>query len=295
MAQDVSPREKEAPLSNTFTVGCVQNCAGPDMDASLARSVELTRQARDLGAHLICLPEFFSCLDVARDRFEVGPYAEAEHPVLPVYRELAGELGAWILLGSIAVRSDEDKIRNRSILIDAAGAVVASYDKVHLFDVDLSEGECYRESNWVAPGDRAQVAPTPWGLMGLSVCYDLRFAYLYRALAQAGAIFLTIPAAFTKTTGQAHWHVLNRARAIETGSFVFAPGQSGVHGEGVTYGHSLIVDPWGRVLADGGEDEGVIIAEIDPARAEEARRMIPALKHDRPFADPDEKAMRAAG
>ena len=181
---------------------------------------------------------------------------------------------------------------NRSLLIDAAGEVVARYDKLHLFDVSLRGCERYRESDTVKPGAAAVVAPTPWGLLGLSICYDVRFPQLYRALAQAGASYLAIPSAFTRTTGEAHWHVLVRARAIETGAYVFAPAQSGLHAEGRrTYGHSLIVDPWGAVLADAGEEEGAIVATIDPARVAEARRMIPALEHDRPFAEPAAPAL----
>ena len=165
-----------------------------------------------------------------------------------------------------------------------SGAVAARYDKIHLFDVDLPGGESYRESATIAPGACGVVADLPWGRLGLSICYDLRFAGLYRALAQAGADFLTVPAAFTRTTGQAHWHVLLRARAIETGCYVFAPCQYGVHaGDRATYGHSLIVDPWGQVLADGGEERGVVVAEVDPAAVARARAMIPALAHDRPF------------
>ncbi len=184
---------------------------------------------------------------------------------------------------------------NRAYMLDPKGGIVARYDKIHLFDVDLKGGETYRESDTVRGGDRAVLAPTPWCLVGMSICYDLRFAYLYRALAQAGASFLTIPAAFTHTTGKAHWHILVRARAIETGCFVFAPCQSGTHAEGRrTYGHSLVVDPWGEVLADGGEEEGFVTAVIDPAKVEEARRMIPALRHDRAFKAPAPPAKAAA-
>jgi len=185
---------------------------------------------------------------------------------------------------------------NRSLLIDSGGAIVARYDKIHLFDVDLVGGESYRESATVQAGDRPVLAPTPWGLMGLSICYDLRFAYLYRALAQAGALYLAIPAAFTHTTGSAHWHVLVRARAIETGCYVFAANQGGTHAEGKrTWGHSLNVDPWGKVLADGGEAVGFITAEIDPAEVEKARAMVPALRHDREFAKPSLPSLAAAG
>ncbi len=274
-------------MTDTFAVACIQSCAGADVEANVAETAKLVRAARRKGAHFVCLPEFFSCLHLSESGMEVGAAPEAHHPVLPRFRGLAKELGAWILLGSLAVRTDGGKQRNRSILLDASGRVVARYDKLHLFDVDLAGGERYRESDAFEPGGEAVLAATPWGPLGLSVCYDLRFAYLYRALAQAGARFLTVPAAFTKTTGKAHWHVLVRSRAIETGSYVFAPSQYGRHGTGETYGHSLVVDPWGRVLADGGEGPGFVMAEVDPAKVDEARRMIPALVHDRPFSGPE--------
>ena len=203
------------------------------------------------------------------------------------FSALARELDAWILLGSIAVTTDDGRLANRSVMFDPSGAVVARYDKVHLFDVDLAGGESYRESATIAPGERAVLADLPWGKLGLTICYDLRFPQLYRALAQAGADFLSVPAAFTKTTGEAHWHILLRARAIESGCFVLAPCQTGAHaGGGACYGHSLVVDPWGRVIADGGEETGIVTAEIDPAEVAKARAMIPALQHDRPFAAP---------
>jgi predicted amidohydrolase len=191
-------------------------------------------------------------------------------------------------VGSLAVKLDSnDKVANRSFLLDAVGNIVASYDKIHMFDVQLPSGETYRESATFKPGETAVVAPTPWGQLGMSVCYDVRFAVLYRALAQAGASILTVPAAFTRTTGKAHWHILLRARAIETGCFVVAAAQCGTHAEGrQTFGHSLIVDPWGEVLADGGEEVGVTLARIDTARVAEVRGMVPALSHDRVFSPP---------
>ena len=201
----------------------------------------------------------------------------------------------WLLIGSVAVDiarepgvpEGERRLANRSYLIDAQGAIVARYDKIHMFDVDLAGGESYRESNAFRPGGEAVLAPTPWGVLGMTVCYDLRFPQLYRGLAQEGADFLAIPSAFTVPTGKAHWHVLLRARAIETGCFVLAPAQWGEHAEGRhTYGHSLIVDPWGEVLADAGEGVGIVSARIDPARIAEARRMVPSLRHDRTFATP---------
>jgi predicted amidohydrolase len=213
---------------------------------------------------------------------------EAEHAMLAVFRELARETGAWLLLGSIVVREgDDERLRNRSFLIAPDGAVAQRYDKIHMFDVALEGGESYRESAAFRPGERAALAQLPWGVLGMTVCYDLRFPQLYRSLAQAGARFLTIPSAFTVPTGRAHWHVLLRARAIENFCFVFAPAQCGEHAEGRrTYGHSLIVAPWGEILAEGGDEPGVILAEIDPAKADEARSAVPSLTHDRPFAPP---------
>lgn len=270
-------------MQSTFKVACVQNRATEDLDASLTDACELIRAAHAAGADLICTPEFFSCLSMTADGLSVGGHPEPDHPALPVCRELAAELGTWLLLGSLAIRVESEKLRNRSYVIDATGGIVARYDKIHLFDVDLGPGESYRESDVLEPGDEAVNAPTPWGLLGLSVCYDLRFAYLYRALAQAGAMFLTVPAAFTKTTGKAHWHVMLRTRAIETGSYVFAPCQYGAHGKAETYGHSLVIDPWGEVLCDGGEERGFVIADVDTQKVEQARQRIPALQHDRPF------------
>lgn len=283
-------------MNDKLTVACIQNCAGPSLESNIEECTGFVRDAHRDGADLVCLPEYFSCLDVAETGFELGATIEEEHPALAQFSALAKELEVWILLGSLAIKAGPTKIRNRSYLIDGAGNVTARYDKIHLFDVELANGETYRESDGVEPGHHAIIAPTPWGTLGLSVCYDLRFAYLYRALAQAGASILTVPAAFTKTTGEAHWHVLLRSRAIETGSFVVAPCQYGRHGKAVTYGHSLIVDPWGAVLADGGTGPGVVMAEIELAKVDEARRMIPALRHDRTFSDPHSVPVkRAAG
>ena len=273
-------------MNKQFTVACIQNCAGLDIDVNLEESTDLVNAAQAKGADLVCLPEFFSCLEVTDRELRVGAFSEDQHPVIPHFSAVARDLGVWILLGSLAVKDDSQKVRNRSFLIDALGNIVARYDKLHMFDVDLSDGMSYRESDTLEAGDRAVVAPTPWGMVGLSVCYDLRFAYLYRALAQAGASCLTVPAAFTKTTGEAHWHVLLRSRAIETGCYVFAPCQYGRHGKAETYGHSLIVDPWGHVLADGGDGPGYVMADIELANVEKARKMIPALRHDRSFASP---------
>ncbi len=268
-------------MSTPFTVACVQNCATEDREATVVDALARVREAAKR-ADFVCLPEFFSCLALKERRLFTDPHPELEHPVLITFRELAASLDIWLLLGSLAVDSGAG-VRNRSFLLNNKGEISARYDKVHLFDVDLKGGESYRESDSFSAGGAAVTAALPWGTLGLSVCYDLRFPQLYRALAKSGADFLTIPAAFTRTTGQAHWHVLIRARAIENGSYVFAPSQCGRHGEAETFGHSLIVDPWGEVLADAGDQPGVIYADVDPARVAEVRGMIPALRHDRPF------------
>ena len=270
-------------MNETLRVACVQCNAGADLDAGIAAAEARTRAAVEQGARFVTLPEYFSQLDLRAGRLNVTAYAEAEHPALAAFRALAAELGVWMLLGSLPIAAGDGRAFNRSFLLDAEGHIVARYDKIHLFDVDLSEGERYRESDVIAPGDRAVTAGTPWGTVGLSICYDLRFPHLYRRLAKDGAAMLMVPAAFTRTTGRAHWHVLLRARAIENGAFVIAPAQCGEHGEGATYGHSLIVDPWGRVLADGGEEPGVVTAEIDLGEVARVRAKIPSLRHDRPF------------
>jgi predicted amidohydrolase len=274
-------------MATRFKVACVQNCAGPEIEPNLKDTATLCREAAGEGAQLICLPEYFSCLDL-KDNMVLGqPFPEESHPALARFRDLADELSVHLLLGSLAVETGEARFANRCYLLGPDGGVLARYDKIHLFDVDLPNGEIYRESGTVRPGGAAVLAPTPWGPLGLSVCYDLRFPMLYRSLAQAGAGMLAVPAAFTKTTGQAHWHVLMRARAIENGAYVFAPSQYGLHaGDRACYGHSLIVDPWGRVLADGGEGPGIISAEVDMAEVGKARGMIASLRHDRPFTPP---------
>jgi predicted amidohydrolase len=295
--------EREEPMSERFVVACVQMCAGEDLGANLTEAEAWVRQAQRQGASLVCLPEYFA--DDGRDAggrampgaiAEMRPHddpllrsahTEEAHPALPHFRALARELAVHLLLGSLAVKQATGRIHNRSYLLDTEGRVVSTYNKMHLFDVSLHGRESYLESNTVDPGDLLSLAPTPWGLLGLSICYDLRFAALYRALAHAGAAFLAVPAAFTQTTGAAHWHVLLRARAIETGSYVFAPDQCGIRSWGrATFGHSLIIDPWGRILADGGVAPGIILAEIDPARVAEVRAMIPALTHDRVWPPP---------
>jgi predicted amidohydrolase len=275
-------------MSAAFKVACVQLNAARDIAPNIATASRLIREARTAGADFILTPENTSMIEPKRALLLEKALPEAEHPGIPAFSALAAELGVWLLIGSMQIRLDATHCANRSFLFDPKGAIAARYDKIHMFDVDLAGGESYRESATFRPGSAAVVAELPWGRLGLSVCYDLRFAYLYRALAQAGASFLTVPAAFTVPTGRAHWHVLLRARAIETGSFVFAPAQCGTHAEGrTTYGHSLIVAPWGEILAEAGDEPTVITAEIDPAKVAAARGMVPALRHDRAFSGPE--------
>ncbi|HEX9790786.1 MAG TPA: carbon-nitrogen hydrolase family protein [Kiloniellales bacterium] len=283
-------------MSQIFTAACVQMTSGREPAGNIAAASALIREARAAGADLIMTPEITNMLEPKREAMLAKAAPEAENTALAAFRALAEELQVWLLIGSLAVRVAADKAANRSFLIGPAGRIAARYDKIHMFDVNVADGQSYRESRAFQAGGQAVIADLPWGRLGMTVCYDVRFAYLYRVLAQAGAAFLSVPAAFTKVTGEAHWHVLLRARAIETGCYVFAPAQCGTHAEGrQTFGHSLIVAPWGDVLADGGEAPGVILAEIDPARVESARAMVPALRHDRAFTGPDTKPLRAAG
>jgi predicted amidohydrolase len=281
-------------MTATFKAACVQVTAGRELAPNIETAVRLGREARKMGADFIAYPENVTMIEPIAAEALKKALPEAEHPAIPAFRALARETGAWILAGSLSIRAGDKKYANRSLLFDAGGTIVGRYDKLHLFDVDLAGGERYRESERIAPGERAVVAATPWGLLGMTICYDVRFPQLYRALAKAGALMFTVPAAFTEQTGRAHWHILNRARAIECGAFVIAAAQSGTHAQGRrTYGHSLIVDPWGEVLAEGGESEGVIVAEIDPAKSAEARRRIPALQHDRAFSGPEAMGLPA--
>ena len=270
--------------SRRFRAACIQTCSGREPDATIAAVGELIRAAAARGARFVMTPEQTALIETDRERLFARVETEDRCRSLARLRELADELDIWLLVGSLGIRTAGERLANRSFLIAPDGAVVARYDKIHMFDVSLANGETFRESANYAPGSQGVVAALPWGRLGMTVCYDLRFPHLYRALAQAGAKFLSVPSAFTRQTGEAHWHVLLRARAIETGSYVFAPAQGGRHETGrETYGHSLIVDPWGELIAEAGTEPGVIVADIDPARVAEARRRIPALEHDRPF------------
>jgi deaminated glutathione amidase len=283
-------------MSSSFTASCIQFTSARDYEPNIGVVSDLVRRARDGGADFVLTPENTGLTEPIGKLRREKARDEANHPVLAALREVARETGVWLLIGSLAVdlscelgtAEGERRLANRSYLVNPGGAVVARYDKIHMFDVDLVGGESYRESNAFRPGGRTVLAETPWGVLGMTVCYDLRFPHLYRALAQAGADFLAIPSAFTVPTGKAHWHVLMRARAIENGCFVFAPAQWGEHAEGRrTYGHSLIVDPWGAVLADAAEGVGIISARIGLDAIAKARRMVPSLQHDRPFTKPE--------
>ena len=267
-----------------FVAACVQMRSGRDPAANRDAAVAAVRQAVSRGAQYVQTPEMTSLVERDRSKLFDVVRSQDEDVTLAALRDVARETGTVIQIGSLAIRAG-DKIANRAFLIGADGTIVAAYDKLHLFDVDLPSGERWRESATYTGGACAVVAPTPWAEFGLGICYDIRFPALYRALAEAGASVLTAPACFTRQTGEAHWHVLQRARAIETGSFMISAAQGGRHEDGrETFGHSLIVDPWGRVLADAGDAEpGVILAEIDLSAVADARARIPSLQHGRPF------------
>lgn len=269
----------------TFRAGLVQLCAGRDVAANVAAASALIREAAAGGARYIQTPEVTTLIEPEGKRLFAATEPEETSGALAAFRELAAELGVWLHIGSMGVLLSSEKIANRAFLIRPDGTIAARYDKIHMFDVQLPGGESYRESKNFAPGDTAVVADLPWGRLGITICYDLRFAHLYRALAKAGAQMLAIPAAFTVPTGEAHWHALMRARAIETGCWVLAAAQAGTHESGrKTYGHSLVVSPWGEVVAEAdGVHPSVIFADVELKQTEEARRRIPALEHDRPF------------
>jgi predicted amidohydrolase len=267
-----------------FRAALVQLRSGRSVDANLDVAERLIRRAAQGGAIYVQTPENTALMELKPELTLQAAQTEQASAALERLRALARELGIYLHVGSLAIKLDAERVANRSYLIGPDGEIAARYDKLHLFDVDLAHGESHRESATCRPGAKAVVVDLPFGRLGLSICYDLRFPQLYRALATAGAEFIAVPAAFTRQTGEAHWHVLIRARAIETGAFVLAASQGGLHENGrATYGHSLIVSPWGEVLAEAGEDPGVIFAEVDLAAAAEARARIPALKHGREF------------
>lgn len=268
-------------------VACVQMRSGDDVMENLEFASGLIREAAGNGAGFVATPEN-TCLMAPDGGAKIEKtFEEAVDPALPKFCALAKELGITLLIGSLAIKTSATKTANRSYLIGPEGKIVARYDKIHLFDVELPSGEHYRESNTVSAGDRAVLADLGWAKIGMSICYDIRFPHLYRRLAKADAEILTVPSAFTVPTGKAHWHLLLRARAVENSCFVMAPAQGGAHANGrMTYGHSLIVGPWGEILAEGGEEPGIISAEIDLDEIGVVRARLPSLKHDRDFAGP---------
>jgi deaminated glutathione amidase len=275
----------------SFTAAMVQMRTGLLPEPSLEQASHLIREAAVAGADYVLTPEVSNMMQVNREALFEHLAAEEDDLSLKAYRALAAELKIHLHVGSLAVKASAERAANRSFLIGPDGAVIASYDKIHMFDIDLGNGESYRESANYQPGETAVISDLPWGRIGLTICYDVRFPALYRALAESGASFLTVPSAFTKKTGEAHWHTLLRARAIENGCFVFAAAQGGLHeNKRETYGHSLIIDPWGVVLAEAGTEPGIILAKIDPAKVETARKTVPSLQHGRRFSVADPKA-----
>jgi deaminated glutathione amidase len=268
----------------SFKAAMIQMRSGLQPGANVDAAVRYIGDAKSAGAEYVLTPEMTNILAANREQLFAAVVEEEADASLATLREVARKLGIYVHIGSLAIKISPDRAANRSFLIDPKGDILARYDKIHMFDVDLAGGESYRESRNYRPGELAVLADLPWGRLGLTVCYDLRFPALYRALAEAGATMLAIPSAFTKQTGEAHWHVLIRSRAIENGCFVFAAAQGGGHENGRdTFGHSLIVDPWGRIIAEGGTEPGVIVAEINPAEVANARARIPSLQHGRRF------------
>ena len=274
-------------MTTPVKIALIQTSSVREVAPNLDFVSQAVREAADAGASFVLTPENVAMLEPVRARALEKAEPEATHRAIPVFADLARKLGIHLLAGSLAVKREDGLLSNRSFLFDGDGRVVARYSKIHMFDVDLPNGERYRESSTFASGEEAVLAPSPFGAIGLTICYDLRFPHLYRALAQAGAAILTVPSAFTVVTGEAHWHVLLRARAIETGCFVLAPAQTGTHAEGRrTYGHSLAVAPWGEILGDAGTETGILYADLDLSRVADARARVPSLQHDRPFAPP---------
>ncbi len=271
-------------LDGTFRAALVQMRTRRTPQANLDEAADMIREAAGAGAQYVQTPEMTNIMELSREKLFAAVTPEEQDICLAAFRELARELKIHLHIGSLAIKASPDKAANRAFIIDPRGEIVARYDKIHMFDVDLAGGESYRESNNFRPGESAVAVDLPWARFGLTICYDLRFPALYRALAEAGVTVLTIPAAFTKQTGEAHWHTLVRARAIENGCFVLAAAQGGAHENGrSTFGHSLAVDPWGRILAEGGTEPGVIMAEIDLAAVAAARSKVPSLQHGRRF------------
>lgn len=283
--------ERSTEIGAPFTAALVQMRTGLQPADNLIRAIKLIREAKDKGANYILTPEVSNVMQENRQALFGLLASEEDDLSLKAFRELARELKVYLHIGSLALKASPERAANRSFLIGPDGGIVARYDKIHMFDIDLGNGETYRESANYQPGETAVIADLPWGRIGLTICYDLRFPALYRALAEAGASFITVPAAFTKKTGEAHWHALLRARAIENGCYIFAAAQGGTHeNKRETFGHSLIVDPWGAIIAEGGTEPGVVLAQIDPAKVASVRKSIPSLEHGRRFALSDPHA-----
>ena len=268
----------------SFKAALIQMRSGVDVARNISDASALIREAAAQGAQYVLTPEMTNIFEADRERLKSLVRLEEDDASVKVFSLLAQELGIWLHVGSLALRVSEDRLVNRSLLFAPDGELVARYDKIHLFDVDLPSGERIRESDTFAPGGEAVVAKLPWGALGLSICYDMRFPNLYNTLANAGAIFMAVPAAFTVPTGKAHWHVLLRARAIETGSFVFAAAQGGAHECGRhTFGHSLAVTPWGEIVAELDREPGILVFDVDGELVKRDRGRIPALKNARAF------------
>lgn len=274
-------------------LGLIQFSASDQPGENLQTVLQMIRDAHAQGAEFILTPEATNCISTDQQHQRSEFYHQNDDPSLKAYQKIAAELGTWLLIGSLLILSNDPdgRFANRCFLIGPDGEIFAQYDKIHMFDVALSKAENFRESNGYRPGDKAVIAACNFGTVGITICYDLRFPNLFRILAQAGAQIITVPAAFTQTTGAAHWHVLLRARAIETGCYILAPAQTGTHKASVgkerqTYGHSLVVDPWGQIIADASTDVGITIVEIDLEQVEDARRRIPSLQHDRNYQAP---------
>lgn len=271
-------------MANRLRTALIQMSSTPEASDNLAVAEGLIHEAVAEKARFVLTPEVTALMEPDRDRLLSKVVPEQEDTALARLRDIAAGAGIWLLIGSLAVRAGPDRVANRSFLVDDKGRIVSRYDKIHLFDVDLGDGKEYSESRTYEAGREGRIAETPWGKIGLSICYDLRFPQLYRAYGQAGASMIAVPSAFTRATGEAHWHVLLRARAIETGAYILAPAQCGVHISGrETYGHSLIVDPWGRVVGDGGMDPGVVVADLDFDEVAKMRSRIPSLMQDVAF------------
>lgn len=272
-------------MSSPFRAACLQLNSGNDPAANLATVKTMVAEAAKSGAQLVLTPEYTLLMDGSGRVMRDNALVPDGGAMLVELQDLARASKVWLLIGSLTQKTGEERIVNRSYLITADGTVAATYDKIHMFDVTLPDGKVIRESSSYRPGERAVVAATPWGKLGMTICYDVRFPHLYRALAQQGAAFITVPSSFQRQTGKVHWHTLLKARAIENAAYIFAPAMCGEHpGNRQTYGHALIVDPWGEVLADGGEEPGIVYADIDPARVAKIRTMMPSLEHDRPYA-----------